>query len=118
MCVSTKLLPPTPEARVTVALRDIEFQTRPGNLKKPGYEMDHQNEGGFAAIKEKFIDMHGTEKLCKCLFRKSLNEADTLPQPLYSEFVTLHAKMTDNYALCKLLTKEEHMSLTPARLLS
>ena len=115
VCVSTKLLPPTPEARVTVALRDIEYQTRPGHLKRPGYEMDHQNEGGFAAIKQTFIDLHGTEKLCKSLFRKSLNEADTLPQPLYGEFVELHAKMTENYTLCKLLTKEEHMSLTQAR---
>ena len=103
------------EASVTMALRHIEYHTRPCQLKAPGYEMDHQGEGGFAAIKDAFIGQHGLTKLCKSLFRPSLNEMDTLPAPLFDEFVKLHSDMTNGYASCKLLTKAEHLRLTQQR---
>ena len=36
---------------------------------------------------------------------------DTLPKPLYDAFVQLRAKMTDDYSLCALMTKQEHERL-------
>ena len=39
--VSSKLSSPTKEASVTAALREIEYRTRPAELKRRGWEMDH-----------------------------------------------------------------------------
>ena len=113
--LSTKLTAPTPEARVAMALRDIEYHTRPAHLHRTGFEMDHQNTGGFAAIKDAFVSQHGTEALCNALCRSSINEKETLPPALHDLFVGLHAQMTFNYTHCKLLTKTEHARLTAER---
>ena len=79
------------------------------------FEMDHQNTGGFAAIKDAFVSQHGTEALCNALCRSSINEKETLPPALHDLFVGLHAQMTFNYTHCKLLTKTEHARLTAER---
>ena len=113
--LSTHLSASTPEARVAMALRDIEYHTRPVILSRAGYEMDHQNDGGWAHIKDVFIKLHGTEALCKALHRPAINEMDTLPSTLRDEFVQLHAALTENYTFCKLLTKAEHSRLTAER---
>jgi hypothetical protein len=113
--LSTHLTASTPDARVAMALRNIEYHTRPGVLKRAGYEMDHQNDGGFAHIKDVVIGLHNTEALCKALYRPAINDMDTLPSTLRDEFVQLHAALTDNYTSCKLLTKAEHTRLTAER---
>jgi hypothetical protein len=113
--LSTHLTASTPDARVAMALRSIEYHTRPAELRRAGFEMDHQNEGGFARIKDVFIGLHNTEALCKALYRPAINEMDTLPSTLRDEFVQLHAALTDNYTSCKLLTKAEHTRLTAER---
>ena len=113
--LSTHLSASTPEARVAMALRNIEYHTRPVILSRAGYEMDHQNDGGWAHIKDVFIKLHGMEALCRALYRPTINEMDTLPSTLCDEFVQLHAALTDNYTFCKLLTKAEHTRLTAER---
>ena len=66
--VSSKLSPPTPEASVTAVLRDIEYRTRPAELKRRGWEMDHMNDGGFAAIRDAFVTEHGLSTIHKSLY--------------------------------------------------
>ena len=73
IAVSSKLSKPTPESRLNVALRQIEWETRPNDLKRHGYEMDHQNSGGFSHIARTFIDAHGLQALCSALTRTDLN---------------------------------------------
>lgn len=74
------------------------------------------NQGGFAAIRDAFVAQHGLSTVHKALYRVHLNDMDTLPTTLYSAFVTLHAKMTDGYRLCELITKEEHARRTLKRM--
>ena len=114
--VSSKLSPPTPEASVTAALREIEYRTRPADLKRRGWEMDHMNDGGFAAIRDAFVAEHGLATIHSALHRSNLNDMDTLPTALYDAFVQLHATMTEDYSLCELITKDEHARRTLARM--
>ena len=78
--------------------------------------MDHTNPGGFAAIRDAFVAQHGLSTVHKSLYRTNLNDMGTLPNPLYDAFVRLHAKMTDDYSLCELITKEEHERRTRERM--
>ena len=101
---------------MNILLREIEYQTRPAGLKRRGWEMDHTNPGGFAAIRDAFVAEHGLATIHGALYRSNLNAMDTLPTALYDAFVQLHAKMTENYTLCELITKEEHARRTLARM--
>ena len=78
--------------------------------------MDHTNDGGFASIRDAFVSEHGLSTIYKSLYRANPNDMDMLPNPLYDGFVQLHAKMTENYKLCELITKEEHERRTLARM--
>ena len=68
MSISTALTKPTDDAKILVALRDAEFQTRPDHLKgKPGLEMHHEYTpdfpDGFKSICEDFITAKGKTTL-------------------------------------------------------
>ena len=78
--------------------------------------MDHTNPGGFAAIRDAFVAEHGLSTIHKSLYRTDLNAMDTLPKTLYDAFVQLHGKMTNDYSLCELITKEEHERRTRERM--
>ena len=71
---------------------------------------------GAAAIRDAFVAEHGLSTIHKSLYRTDLNAMDTLPKTLYDAFVQLHAKMTDDYSLCELITKEEHERRTRERM--
>ena len=114
MSISTALTKPTDGAKILVALRHAEFETRPAHLKgKPGFEMHHEYThdfpDGFKSICEDFITAKGKTTLLGNISSDKLIDAG-----LRQEFVDFHMKATESYGRCKMLTIDEHRRITAA----
>ncbi len=87
----------------------IEDQVSP--LRRPGFEVDHVNEGGFAGLARRFLDHVGGPE--KVLVRRREDQfgsemADEGQIVLWQEF---HRR----YARYEVVTTEEHRARTAAR---
>ena len=82
-------------------------------------EVDHCNDGGFAAIKNAWIKLHGKNNLIKYIVKNNASDKQTSKvgfytwkEPMLSDWKKYHKA----HASLQCLSKEEHMSLTRTRI--
>jgi hypothetical protein len=117
--LSAKLDKPTDAAKIRIACRTVAREDEPAHIvaaRGRDIEIDHGNEGGFAAIVEKFIIQHGEDTIMLHVGRVTGAARETLIEPLRSAFVQLHSEMTSDWLLCVPLHVDEHRRLTRERL--
>ena len=119
--VSKELDKPTDAAKISVGCRTVARDDEPPHIvasRAPGIEIDHENEGGFAAIVDKFVQQHGEKTIMQYVGKVTGGARETLNEPLRSAFVQLHREMTSNWAQCVPVTVEEHRRRTRQRAIS
>ena len=104
--ISTALTKPTDDAKIQVALRHAEIETRPENLKsQQGFEMHHEctldYPDGFKSICNGFIKAKGKSTLLS-----NICSGKPINAGLRQEFVDCHVKATESI--------DEHTRITAA----
>ena len=113
--ISTKLAKANDKSRVSEACRttyEYDFPAHLSAQRRPGTDLHHANEGGFAKIVHTFTQRHGVPNTVSHVSKQANSSRFSLIEPLRSDFIALHRDMTDNWKLVQAISSDEHKVIT------